>query len=86
MKTEQVEIMSQTEVTTSTSVKRLGKIPQYTQVPETVHELDWADLATLDLSKFDIPGGKQELAQKLQDAVQQIGIFFHPPNLLSQPV
>jgi hypothetical protein len=68
--------MSQTEVATSTSVERLGKIPQYTQVPETVHELDWADLATLDLSKFDVPGGKQELAQKLQNAIQQIGISF----------
>ena len=66
--------MSPTEVTTSpTSVERLGKIPQYTQVPETVHELDWADLATLDLSKFDTPGGKQELAQQLQNAIQQIG-------------
>jgi hypothetical protein len=66
--------MSQTEVATSTSsVGRLGKIPQYTQVPETVHELDWADLATLDLSKFDAPGGKQELAQQLQNAIQQIG-------------
>ena len=66
--------MSQTQIST-TSAERLGKIPQYTQVPETVHELDWAELATLDLSKFDSSGGKQELAQQLQNAIQQIGKF-----------
>jgi hypothetical protein len=66
--------MSRTQIS-STSVERLGKIPQYNQVPETIHELDWADLATLDLSKFDTPGGKQELARQLQNAIQQIGNF-----------
>ncbi|KAF2635944.1 Clavaminate synthase-like protein [Massarina eburnea CBS 473.64] len=31
-------------------------LPTYHQVPETKHELDWADLTTLDLSVFDTPG------------------------------
>jgi hypothetical protein len=44
-------------------------------LPETSHELDWADLATLDLSKFDAPGGKEELAKQLHNAIQQIGEF-----------
>jgi hypothetical protein len=35
--------------------------------------VDWADLVTLDLSKFDQPGGKQELAAQLFDAVNRIG-------------
>lgn len=60
--------MSQTQVETSTV-----KIPQYTQALETTHELDWADLSTLDLSKFDSPGGKEELASQLQKAIEQIG-------------
>jgi hypothetical protein len=35
--------------------------------------VDWATLATLDLSRFDEPGGKQLLAQQLSDAIQNIG-------------
>lgn len=30
---------------------------------------------TLDLSKFDQPGGKQQLADQLQDAVHNVGVF-----------
>ncbi|KAL2064207.1 hypothetical protein VTL71DRAFT_4701 [Oculimacula yallundae] len=64
--------MSQTQVETSTSTV----IPFYTQVPETTHELDWADLATLDLSTFGAPGGKQALATQLKNAIEQIGFFY----------
>ena len=35
--------------------------------------MDWAELATLDLSKFDTPGGKEDLAKQLFNAIQQIG-------------
>lgn len=67
--------MSQTQVGTTTQSKtaKTVKIPLYTQALETTHELDWADLATLDLSKFDNPDGKQELAAQLHNAVDQIG-------------
>lgn len=65
--------MSQTQVKTSSS-SALGRMPQYTQAPETTHELDWADLATLDLSKFNEPGGKEELAKQLHNAIEQIGL------------
>lgn len=65
--------MSQTQVKTSSS-SMLGRIPQYTQAPETTHKLDWADLATLDLSKFNEPGGKEELAKQLHNAIEQIGL------------
>lgn len=47
----------------------------YVQVPETSADLEWADLATLDLSKFDQPGGKQELATTLARALEEIGRF-----------
>lgn len=64
--------MSQTQVLTTTQ-SRTVEIPLYTQALETTYELDWADLATLDLSKFDIPGGKQQLAVQLHNAIEQIG-------------
>lgn len=38
--------------------------------------MEWADLVTLDLSKFDQPGGKEELAKQLFDAIQNIGFFY----------
>lgn len=51
-------------------------LPRYKQVPVTKHNLDWADLVTLDLSLFDAPGGKEQLAKQLFDAVQNIGFFY----------
>jgi hypothetical protein len=47
----------------------------YVQVPETSENLDWADLRTFDLSKFDQPGGKQELAADLLQAIEDVGTF-----------
>lgn len=44
--------------------------PQHTKEP-----LDWAPLATIDLSRFDEPGGKQELAAQLYDAVTRVGFW-----------
>ncbi|KAK3326976.1 hypothetical protein B0T19DRAFT_383559 [Cercophora scortea] len=38
--------------------------------------VEWADLVTLDLSKFDQPGGKEALAQQLFHAIQAIGFFY----------
>ena len=36
--------------------------------------VEWADLATLDLSLFDKPGGKEQLAKQLHEAIQKIGM------------
>jgi len=38
--------------------------------------VDWADLVTLDLSKFDSPSGKQQLAAQLKDALSTVGFFY----------
>jgi hypothetical protein len=38
----------------------------YVQVPGTSGSLDWADLRTLDLAKYDLPGENQELAVELK--------------------
>ncbi|KAM3477232.1 hypothetical protein MY5147_002834 [Beauveria neobassiana] len=69
----------------SSPVSAGEKIPTYHQVPETSYELNWADLATLDLSRFDQPGGKQELAKQLHEAIEKIVGFFYIVNFgLSQ--
>ncbi|CAG9936531.1 unnamed protein product [Clonostachys rosea f. rosea IK726] len=54
----------------------VGALPAYKQIPETAHELDWANLVTLDLSKFDQPGGKEALANQLFKALQEVGFFY----------
>jgi len=37
--------------------------------------VDWADLVTLDLSQFDAPGGKEELAKQLHYAINKVGFL-----------
>ena len=61
--------MSQAQFEDSVSNRFLS----YFQVPETNHQLDRVDLATLDLSTFDEPGGKQVLAAELKNAIEQVG-------------
>ena len=38
--------------------------------------LDWADLITVDLSLYDTPEGKKQLAQTLIKAVREDGFFY----------
>ncbi|KIW54141.1 hypothetical protein PV05_06523 [Exophiala xenobiotica] len=42
---------------------------------QTREKLDWAPLTTIDLSRFDEPGGKQQLAKDLYDAVTRVGFW-----------
>lgn len=44
-------------------------IEKWVRPESTKKNLDWAPLSTIDLSRFDEPGGKQELAKQLYDAV-----------------
>lgn len=57
---------------------------RYVQEQETTQDLPWADLVTLDLSKFDQEGGKQALAAQLKDAVNNVGFFYITNFGLSQ--
>jgi gibberellin 2-oxidase len=41
----------------------------------TSEDLEWAPLVKIDLSRFDEPGGKQELAKQLYDAVTRVGFW-----------
>ncbi|AFR96560.1 flavonol synthase [Cryptococcus neoformans C23] len=52
------------------------QIFQYDYVPETKEDLDWADLATIDLSKFNNPEGRKELTQTLLEAIRTKGFFY----------
>jgi isopenicillin N synthase-like dioxygenase len=53
-----------------------AKYTRYLDIPETSADLDWADLITIDLSKFDLPGGKQDLAAQLKRAISTVGFFY----------
>ncbi|KAJ0423518.1 hypothetical protein BJY00DRAFT_321648 [Aspergillus carlsbadensis] len=52
------------------------EIPRYEQVPETKEDLDWAELVTIELDRFDQPGGKEELVKRLEHAVKNVGFFY----------
>ncbi|KAI0032097.1 Clavaminate synthase-like protein [Vararia minispora EC-137] len=54
-------------------VPQLGS---YSYVPETKEDLPWADLVTLDLSKYGTPEGKKELAAFLLKALREKGFFY----------
>ena len=46
--------------------------------------MDWVDLAIIDLSQFDSPGGREKLAAQLYDALKNIGrrsLIKRVPNL-----
>ncbi|EFX01571.1 2og-Fe oxygenase family protein [Grosmannia clavigera kw1407] len=42
---------------------------------KTRQDLPWADIAAIDLSKFDQPGGKDQLVEDLRQAVHETGFF-----------
>ncbi len=59
---------------TTTTTKRILVKP-WSRPSPTSEKLDWAPLVQIDLSRFDEPGGKQELAQQLYDAVTRVGFW-----------
>ncbi|KAK1517846.1 2OG-Fe(II)oxygenase superfamily protein [Colletotrichum costaricense] len=50
-------------------------LPKWQRPAKTKHELPWADIAVIDISKFDQPGGKKQLAEELRQAVHETGFF-----------
>jgi len=61
-------------VSQATTNKRILVKPWARPSP-TSEKLDWAPLVQIDLSRFDEPGGKQELARQLYDAVTKVGFW-----------
>ncbi|KAL7624707.1 hypothetical protein AAE478_006278 [Parahypoxylon ruwenzoriense] len=50
-------------------------IKPWTRPKKTSENLEYAELPKIDLSRFDEPGGKQELAKQLYDAVTRVGFW-----------
>ncbi len=50
-------------------------IPKWKRPGHTAKQLDWAGIKIIDLSMFDLPGGKRKLADELRDAVHTTGFF-----------
>ncbi|THH32867.1 hypothetical protein EUX98_g1352 [Antrodiella citrinella] len=59
----------------SVSVK-FPSIDHYVPAPEAPEELDYAELAIIDLAKLSTPSGKAELAAQVRDAMRQQGFFY----------
>lgn len=57
-----------------TSTKSILVKPWNRPTP-TKENLEWAPLVQIDLSRFDEPGGKQELAKQLYEAVTKVGFW-----------
>lgn len=49
---------------------------QYSHVQETKEQLEWADLATVDLAKYGTEAGNAELAKTLIEAIRTKGFFY----------
>ncbi|KAF9871190.1 2OG-Fe(II) oxygenase superfamily protein [Colletotrichum karsti] len=54
----------------------VSELYQYSHVPETQENLDWADLPTIDLAKYGTPEGNAQLAQTLIEAIRTKGFFY----------
>ncbi|PBK76005.1 Clavaminate synthase-like protein [Armillaria solidipes] len=52
------------------------QLGSFQYVPETKENLDWAELVTVDLSLYNTPEGRKELAKTLIDAVREKGFFY----------
>jgi gibberellin 2-oxidase len=50
-------------------------VKPWSRPQETKEDLDWAPLTTIDLSRFEEPGVKQELAKQLYDAITRVGFW-----------
>jgi hypothetical protein len=50
-------------------------IKPWSRPAHTRENIDWAPLVEIDLSRFDDPGRKQELAKQLYDAVTRVGFW-----------
>jgi hypothetical protein len=50
-------------------------VKPWSRPAQTSEPLDWAPLTKIDLSRFDDPAGRQELAKQLYDAVTRVGFW-----------
>ncbi|KAK2041846.1 2OG-Fe(II) oxygenase superfamily protein [Colletotrichum somersetense] len=46
--------------------REIVRLPKWQRPAKTKYELPWADIAVIDIGKFDQPGGKKQLAEDLR--------------------
>ncbi|GKT56092.1 2OG-Fe(II) oxygenase superfamily protein [Colletotrichum tofieldiae] len=56
-------------------VADINQLPPYTTPPPTQEDLDYVDLVNIDLSKFDDPEGRKQLARDLYEAATGYGFL-----------
>lgn len=52
------------------------RLPKWKRPSKTSVNLPWADIEVIDLSAYDLPGGKEKLAVQLREAVCQTVISY----------
>lgn len=67
--------MAPSAIESLTQAKDRFLIKPWSRPSHTKENLDWAPLTTIDLSRFDEPGGKHALAAQLADAVSRVGFW-----------
>jgi gibberellin 2-oxidase len=60
-----------------TAVVTETALPKWQRPDKTTTNLPWADIKVLDMSKYDLPGGKAALAEELRDAVRLVLAHQH---------
>ncbi|TFK69864.1 Clavaminate synthase-like protein [Pluteus cervinus] len=59
-----------------TALSELAPLSRYELPPESSVDLDYADLAIIDLSRATTPEGREDLAIQVRDAMIQHGFFY----------
>ncbi|KAJ3572266.1 hypothetical protein NP233_g3195 [Leucocoprinus birnbaumii] len=59
-------------------------VPVYNHAPVTKEDLDWADLATIDMSNADTFEGRQALVKQVHDALKNEGFLYVVNHGLTQ--
>ncbi|KAF8586081.1 Clavaminate synthase-like protein [Ramaria rubella] len=54
----------------------LPHAPHHIKPPTTTHELEWADLAIIDISKAHTTEGREQLTVEVRDALATTGFFY----------
>lgn len=72
----QAGLETKTQTNSTKKPVNAGSLPEWVPPPETSVSLDWADIKTVDLSLYDVPGRKSELIDTVSEALRNDGFFY----------